>query len=149
MNVQFSQPNVHFNSWKVTERQNYAITYRPFKYLNDRASSLDSRFKHCLINFKVILNYINVLKSKTINCNNLNETNIYTCVYKSEEKFKKKNTCSSRRRTADLVRSLIIFNNKNTLLNLSVGSVAHFPLGTQIAVISSLGHVAFCLRCSG
>lgn len=29
------------------------------------------------------------LKSKTINCNNLNETNIYTCVYKTEEKFKK------------------------------------------------------------
>lgn len=29
------------------------------------------------------------LKSKTINCNNLNETNIYTCVYKSEEKLKK------------------------------------------------------------
>lgn len=86
------------------------------------------------------------LKSKTINCNNLNETNIYTCVYKSEEKFKKNN---SWRRTADLVRSLIIFNNKNTLLNLSVGSVAHFPLGTQIAVISSLGHVAFCLRFSG
>lgn len=74
---------------------------------------------------------------------------IYIHVYIKARKNLKKNTCSSRRRTADLVRSLIIFNNKNTLLNLSVGTVAHFPLGTQIAVISSLGHVAFCLRFSG
>lgn len=30
------------------------------------------------------------LKFKIINCNNLNEINIYICVYKSEENFKKK-----------------------------------------------------------
>lgn len=29
------------------------------------------------------------LKFKIINCNNLNEINIYICVYKSEEKLKK------------------------------------------------------------